>query len=95
MVGWEYRGSSVHTILIHSLSKGSPAMFARLVRRLTHHTCVASTERCCFNFQRREDDSHYISKYHFEIPPPAQKKIKKLQRNNIKELLKGIFSGIN
>lgn len=74
MVGWEYRGSSVHTILIHSLSKGSPAMFARLVRRLTHHTCVASTERCCFNFQRREDDSHYISKYHFEIPPPPRPK---------------------
>lgn len=41
MVDWEYRGSSVHTILIHSLSKDSPAMFARLVRRLTHHTCVA------------------------------------------------------
>lgn len=61
------------------VSKESQAMFAVLVEGLTHHTCVASPdktasgERCCFNFQRGEDDSHYISKYHFETPPPKSK----------------------
>lgn len=67
------------------VSKESQAMFALLVEGLTHRTCVESTaktafgERCCFHFQRGEDDSHYISKYHFEIHPQNQKKTLKKQ----------------
>lgn len=51
------------------VSKESQAVFALLVERLTHHTCVDSTDktvpRCsesgdAFNFQRVEDDTLYL-----------------------------------
>lgn len=89
MADWEYRGSLVHTILIHSYQKKAKRCLlcswrglhiTHVLLRLIKQCWDAFGERCCCNFQRGEDDSHYISKYHFEIPPKSKASEKQHKR---------------
>lgn len=78
MADWEYRGSSVHTILIPAYQKRAERSLLFSGERRTYCTCLLLQIKrggasffeigVSFIFQRAADDSYYISKYHFEIP---------------------------
>lgn len=96
MVDWEYRSSAVHTILISPYQKKAKQSLLFSVRNLhIVHVCFLEIKRAGILFEIgvsfifKEQQMTRITSLNTTL------KSRMLLRNNIKELLKGIFTGIN